>query len=70
MNGDWVAWHRDPQLYVEKWRLLARLVRELAPNVALVWTPFFVGDDSVPLERYYPGDDYVDWVGIIFYSDY
>ena len=40
MNGDWVAWHGHPELYVEKWRLLARLVREVAPNVALVWTLF------------------------------
>lgn len=70
MNGDWVSWHRDPPLYVEKWRLVARVVRRLAPNVALVWTPFFVGDSSIPIERYYPGDQYVDWVGVNFYSDY
>lgn len=70
MNGDWVPWHGDPDLYVEKWRLVAGAARRRAPNVVLVWTPFFVGDPTIPIERYYPGDDYVDWVGINFYSDY
>lgn len=70
MNGDWVPWHQDPDLYIEKWRLVTRVVRQYAPNVAMVWTPYFVGDPATPMERYYPGDEYVDWVGINFYSDY
>lgn len=70
MNGDWVPWHQDPDLYIEKWRLVTRVMRQHAPNVAMVWTPFFVGDPATPMERYYPGDEYVDWVGINFYSDY
>ncbi len=66
MNGDWVPWHGDPELYIEKWRLLTRVVREETSNVAMVWAP-----NSVPLANimdYYPGDDYVDWVGVNLYS--
>lgn len=66
MNGNWVRWHGNPQLYIEKWRVVARVMREEAPNVAMVWTP-----NSVPvvnIQDYYPGDDYVDWVGVNLYS--
>lgn len=66
MNGDWVRWHGNPQLYIEKWRIVARVMREEAPNVAMVWTP-----NSVPvtnIQEYYPGDEYVDWVGVNLYS--
>jgi len=66
MNGAWVPWHGNPQLYIERWRVVARVMREEAPNVAMVWTP-----NSVPvvnINDYYPGDDYVDWVGVNLYS--
>jgi len=66
MNGDWVRWHGNPKLYIEKWRIVANVMREEAPNVAMVWTP-----NSVPvtnIKEYYPGDNYVDWVGVNLYS--
>lgn len=66
MNGDWVPWHGNPRLYRERWRVVARVMREEAPNVAMVWTP-----NSVPvtnIQEYYPGDAYVDWVGVNLYS--
>ena len=72
MNGDWVPWHGDPALYIEKFRLVHDVMQEYAPNVAMVWCP-----NDVPVELngqtigdYYPGDAYVDWVGINFYVDY
>jgi hypothetical protein len=66
MNGPWVPYHGDPERYIEKWRLVARVMRERAPNVALVWCPYVMPRRLIP--AYYPGDDYVDWVGINFYS--
>lgn len=66
MNGSWVPWHGDPELYIEKWRLVTNVMRQEAPNVAMVWTP-----NSVPvatIDDYYPGDAYVDWVGVNLYS--
>lgn len=66
MNGDWVAWHKDPTLYKQKFSLVAKVMREEAPNVAMVWVP-----NSVPshnIDAYYPGDQAVDWVGLNLYS--
>lgn len=66
MNGNWVQWYGNPGLYVEKFRLVARIMREVAPNVAMVWAPNYVGADYNP---YYPGDEWVDWVGVSAYHD-
>lgn len=68
MNGDWTAWSGNAELYKEKFRLIASLVREMAPNVAMVWSPNYVPDEKV--DEYYPGDQWVDWVGINAYTDY
>ena len=65
MNGDWVSWHGDPALYIRKWRLVHDAMARFAPNVVMVWCP---NATPVPqVDRYYPGDGYVDWVGVNFY---
>ncbi len=66
MNGTWQAYSGDPERYKEKWRIVARVMRETAPNVALVWCPFSMPRRTI--EPYYPGDEYVDWVGVNIYS--
>lgn len=66
MNGDWVKWHGDPKKYIETFQLVSKIMKEEAPNVAMVWTP-----NAVPTKNildYYPGDAYVDWVGVNLYS--
>ncbi len=74
MNGNWVAWNGDPQIYIEKFKLIHDIMKEEAPNVAMVWAPNDIPNDpNVPkfsIPAYYPGDDYVDWVGIDFYGVY
>ena len=77
MNTDWFLWTgesngRNPAGYVAAWRRLHRIFREQgADNVAWVWSPNW---NSAPAEawnhwrHYYPGDDYVDWVGISGYN--
>jgi len=67
MNGSWTVWHGNPTLYREKFALVARIMREEAPNVAMVWSPNYVGDEDYNL--YYPGDESVDWVGINGYTE-
>lgn len=65
MNGKWTPWGRNPTVYRQAFRLVAQVMREHAPNVAMVWAP-----NSIPttnLDEYYPGDDVVDWVGISLY---
>ncbi|RYG64796.1 hypothetical protein EON80_18555 [bacterium] len=44
----------------------SRIMKEEAPNVAMVWTPFAEPAKFIP--DYYPGDQWVDWVGINIYS--
>jgi hypothetical protein len=68
MNGNWTNYGGEARAeqYIEKWRLVYGVMRRLAPNVAMVWAP-----NSVPMDNYalfYPGDEYVDWVGINFYQ--
>ncbi|MGV3721949.1 MAG: hypothetical protein ACO1SX_13630, partial [Actinomycetota bacterium] len=52
--------------YRDKFRLISRVMREEAPNVAMVWTPYCTPLRLIP--DYYPGDDAVDWVGVNIYS--
>ena len=66
MNGSWVRWHGNPALYIEKFRLISRVMKEEAPNVAMVWTPNSNPENQI--ERYYPGDAWVDWVGVNMYN--
>ncbi|MBY0457164.1 MAG: hypothetical protein K2V38_07495, partial [Gemmataceae bacterium] len=66
MNGPWVRWHGDTALYRAKFRLVSRVMKERAPNVAMLWVPY-----TTPVggrDLYYPGDDAVDWVGVNMYS--
>lgn len=67
MNGEWVKWNGDPKKYIEKFRMIYNVFRQEAPNVALVWSP---GDvPAYSMDPYYPGDDYVDWVGVSLYTE-
>ena len=68
MNGPWTKYGGNPDLYKEKFALVSRIMKEEAPNVALVWTPFAEPARLIP--EYYPGDQWVDWVGVNIYSVY
>lgn len=81
MNGNWYPWSGpkngdDPSQFVAAWRHIHDLfAAEGATNVSWVWAP---NADSHPgltdasswnnWTRYYPGDTYVDWVGIDGYN--
>ena len=74
MNGKtWTAYGNDAALYIEKFRMVAQVMREEAPNVAMVWTPFVEPQNysaQSKIDSYYPGDEWVDWVGINTYAVY
>ncbi|MBW3635054.1 MAG: hypothetical protein KY445_01155 [Armatimonadetes bacterium] len=66
MNGFWTPYHGNPALYVEKFRLVHRVLHRSAPRIATIWCV-----NNPPLGKafdYYPGDDGCDWVGVNFYS--
>lgn len=66
MNGDWTSYHGDPLKYKVAWATVQRVMAQVAPNVAMVWCVNHIPETEI--ERYYPGDGYVDWVGVNFYS--
>jgi hypothetical protein len=77
MNGDWYAWSadrnaQDSAAYVKAWQRLHRIfAEEKATNVSWVWSPNW---NSAPVAAWntfaalYPGDKYVDWVGVSGYN--
>lgn len=77
MNGNWYSWSgattgQNPQKYIDAWRYVYnRFQAAGATNAVWVWSP---NADSVPnepwnnLTNYYPGDAYVDWVGVDGYG--
>ena len=66
MNGAWVDYGKDPKVYREKFRLVSKIMKREAPNVAMVWCPYTTPTNPIP--SLYPGDEYVDWVGVNMYS--
>ena len=57
----------DPEKYVSVFRNVANMIHEY-PNFAVVWSPNDFGGLDRPFEYYYPGDEYVDWVGVSCYT--
>jgi hypothetical protein len=77
MNGNWYPWggannDNDPQAYVDCWRYLHRaFTQQGVHNVAWVWSVNWNNRPPVVSNRfqsYYPGDSYVDWVGLSGYN--
>lgn len=66
MNGDWTKYSGNPAKYKEKFRLVAQVMRKRATNVAMVWAVYTTPRGNIP--QYYPGDEFVDWVGVNMYN--
>lgn len=54
----WANW--APEDYIPAYRKFVEVCREIAPNVAFMWSP----KGELNLGDYYPGDDVVDVVGL------
>ena len=54
----------EPSDYVEAFRYFVSNCRLLAPNTLFVWSP----KGHRGLNQYYPGDDYVDFIGLSLYA--
>jgi Glycosyl hydrolase family 26 len=65
-NDRFAPWSGNPKLYIQKFRLVHDVMARVAPNVAMVWMPMATQTDC--LKDYYPGKQYVDWVGVSLYS--
>ncbi|KAJ3282341.1 hypothetical protein HDU79_010004 [Rhizoclosmatium sp. JEL0117] len=68
MNGDWFSYGGKPTQFVALWQRFYTLMQTITPDAALVWAPNYDGCCSnTPYAPYWPGADYVDWVGISMY---
>ena len=67
MNEESCPWYTEnAALYIEKFRIVADIFHEYAPSVTVVWSPNFYPSENIA--KYYPGDNYVDAVGVSSYS--
>ena len=71
-NGDWFSWGGQPELFVKAWQRVRGIFNDVgAGNVEWVWCPNITshpeGADN-SMHRYWPGDEYVDWVGVDGYN--
>lgn len=57
----------EPSKYIEIFKNVANMIHEY-PNFAVVWSPNDLGALDRPFEYFYPGDEYVDWVGVSSYQ--
>ncbi|MEU2736939.1 glycosyl hydrolase [Streptomyces sp. NPDC007095] len=72
MNGAWYPWGTEkaaPAEFVAAWRHIHDIFQDKGvSNVIWVWSPSVIAPvPSVQLRPYYPGDAYVDWLGLVGY---
>jgi hypothetical protein len=76
MNADWYSWgygHVPPRTFVAAWRHIVRLFRRQgAGNVTWLWTVNQDLPSTGAIASWWPGADYVTWVGIdgYYYRQY
>ncbi|MGH3321242.1 MAG: glycoside hydrolase family 26 protein [Streptosporangiaceae bacterium] len=73
MNGNWYhGYSGDPTSFVAAWRRVWRIFHShRVENVAFVWCPNIDSHPNTPEnapEAYYPGDRFVDWIGVDGYN--
>lgn len=74
MNGDWTPWcdcsnANNKGDYVKAWRHVHDIFTQVgAMNVAWVWAVNIEFEGMHSIDYLYPGDNYVDWVGMNGYN--
>ncbi len=75
MNGTWYPYSpgqngNTASDFIAAWRHVHDIFTSVgATNVTWVWCPNVITPDTgTPLDQLYPGDDYVDWVGLNGYN--
>lgn len=56
----------DPTAYVNAFRFVAEYAKTKS-NIAVVWSPSDISALDRSYASYYPGDEYVDWIGMSLY---
>jgi hypothetical protein len=69
-NANWYPWSatKDPQAWADAWRRIVTVLREIeGAKFQFDWCPA-ASARGFSADRAYPGDDFVDFVGIDFYN--
>lgn len=71
-NGGWYAWAAKGQTreFAAYWRRIVTVMRAVpgTGKLKFCWNPT-LGDQEFPAEEAWPGDEYVDYVGVDVYDD-
>jgi len=85
MNGTWFPWSpytnsigntyydvgNTSENYVASWRHIYNIIKPIAPNVMFYWCPNAVNSaPNAKMASFYPGNNYVDYVGFDEYNWY
>ncbi|GLS17209.1 hypothetical protein GCM10007874_02240 [Labrys miyagiensis] len=67
-NAEWFPWSalKEPDKFAGAYRRFVRSFRSISSRFVFEWTPN-IGDRGLDPEVAYPGDDYVDIIGLDFY---
>lgn len=75
MNGNWYPWSEKQSGnhlgdYVKAWRHVHDIFAKVgATNVIWIWSPNIIRPlPTVRIDALYPGDAYVDWIGMVGYA--
>ncbi|MDD3570094.1 MAG: glycosyl hydrolase [Lachnospiraceae bacterium] len=71
IGGEMNVWQNaaEPSLYKQAYVKIGNIARSKAQNVALVFSQNDISNWSANTDDYYPGDSYVDWVGVSLYTN-
>ncbi|MBS0207624.1 MAG: beta-mannanase [Planctomycetes bacterium] len=71
-NGGWYTWRAkaDPQAFAEYWRQIVTTMRGVpgCEQLQFCWNPT-LGDQDFPADEAWPGDKFVDYVGVDVYDE-
>ena len=71
MNGFWYSWgyhHTPPSTFIAAWRHIVTLFRQQgADNVKWLWQVNSLSSQTGPPRDWWPGSQYVTWVGVSGY---
>jgi len=73
LNGNWFAWGQKPETAKKVWQLMWQIVEDNGANEYATWVwevycPLLKQKKIDSPDGYYPGDKYVDWIGLSAYT--
>lgn len=71
IGGEMNVWgdQAAPADFIAAYQHVVNIARSQAPRAAMVFSPNYSSANRVDMDIYYPGDQYVDWVGVSLYYD-